>query len=136
MPQPESAAAESLNPNPHPSGVAPRPGFPSPASGEGMAVPEQTGAETLSPNPHPTVSAARTGSPSAASGEGKKEPFFYGRGAAPARGMKRGQSHYAGAVPVPTTKEIVGGRRELQARILTDTPREAAAVRGVGLNRG
>src|SRR2546428_12585356 len=78
MPQRESAAAESLNPTPHPSGVAPRPGFHSPASGEGMAVPEQTGAETLSPNPHPTVSAARTGSPSAASGEGKKEPFFYG----------------------------------------------------------
>src|SRR2546427_3442053 len=102
MPQPESAAAESLNPNPHPSGVAPRPGFPSPASGEGMAVPEQTGAETLSPNPHPTVSAARTGSSSAASGEGKKEPFFYGGWAAAGRGMRRGQSPHAGGLRAPT----------------------------------
>src|SRR2546427_6226151 len=104
MPQPESAAAESLNPNPHPSGVAPRHGFPSPASGEGMAVPEQTGAETLSPNPHPTVSAARTGSPSAASGEGKKEPFFYGGEGALPRGMMCGESPHPGAVRAPHNK--------------------------------
>src|SRR2546430_3195060 len=107
MPQPESAAAESLNPNPHPSGVAPRPGFPSPASGEGMAVPEQTGAETLSPNPHPTVSAARTGSSSAASGEGKKEPFFYGGGAGLEGGVMCGERHYAGAALVGHTNESV-----------------------------
>src|SRR2546426_7834103 len=99
MPQPESAAAESLNPTPHPSGVAPRPGFPSPASGEGMAVPEQTGAETLSPNPHPTVSAARTGSPSAASGEGKKEPFFYGGEGGIQSGVMRGEQPYPGGGP-------------------------------------
>src|SRR2546427_1582950 len=108
MPQPESAAAESLNPNPHPSGVAPRPGFPSPASGEGMAVPEQTGAETLSPNPHPTVSAARTGSPSAASGEGKKEPFFYGGQALIGGGIMRGKPHHPGGGRPPHTKKIVG----------------------------
>src|SRR2546425_13256227 len=114
MPQPESAAAESLNPNPHPSGVAPRPGFPSPASGEGMAVPEQTGAETLSPNPHPTVSAARTGSPSAASGEGKKEPFFYGGQAVNEGGRVGGKRHHAGAVRGANTEEDGVRRGELQ----------------------
>src|SRR2546422_8277412 len=120
MPQPESAAAESLNPNPHPSGVAPRPGFPSPASGEGMAVPEQTGAETLSPNPHPTVSAARTGSPSAASGEGKKEPFFYGGPGGIERAMKPGKTHHAGSGRVPHTKEVVIAPREPKAATFTN----------------
>src|SRR5437899_8975115 len=133
MPQPESAAAESLNPSPHPSGVAPRPGFPSPASGEGMAVPEQTGAETLSPNPHPTVSAARTGSSSAASGEGKKEPFFYGGQAVIEGVMMRGKRHYAVAVRVPTTKEIVIDRGELTASIYTSRFWKLPFVRGIAL---
>src|SRR2546428_10645831 len=114
MPQRESAAAESLNPTPHLSGVAPRPGFPSPTSGEGMAVPEQTGAETLSPNPHPTVSAARTGSPSAASGEGKKEPFFYGGAGGDGRGGKGGKKHHPGAPPRAPTKEKGGDPRGAQ----------------------
>src|SRR5437660_10252269 len=133
MPQPESAAAESLNPNPHPSGVAPRPGFPSPASGEGMAVPEQTGAETLSPNPHPTVSAARTGSPSAASGEGKKEPFFYGGQAVIEGVMMRGKRHYAVAVRLPGTKEIVVDRGELKAPIYTNRIWKMPLIRGLAL---
>src|SRR5213593_4414252 len=139
MPQPESAAAESLNPNPHPSGVAPRPGFHSPASGEGMAVPEQTGAETLSPNPHPTVSAARTGSPSAASGEGKKEPFFYGGQAVIEGVMMRGKRHYAVAVRLPTpnpdtlAREIVVNRGELKAPIYTHPVWKLPFVRGLAL---
>src|SRR5438034_505776 len=133
MPQPESAAAEALHPNPHPSGVAPRPGFRAPASGEGMAVPEQTGAETLSPNPHPTVSAARTGSPSAASGEGKKEPFFYGGQAVIEGVMMRGKRHYAVAVRLPNTKEIVVDRGELKAPIYTNPVWKLPFVRGLAL---
>src|SRR3989442_5439443 len=133
MPQPESAAAESVTPSPNPSGVAPRLGFPSPASGEGMAVPEQTGAETLSPNPHPTVSAARTGSPSAASGEGKKEPFFDGGQAVIEGVMMRGKRHYAVAVRLPTTKEIVINRGELKAPIYVKPVWKLPFVRGLAL---
>ena len=98
-----------------------------------MAVPEQTGAETLSPNPHPTVSAARTGSPSAASGEGKKEPFFYGGQAVIEGVMMRGKRHYAVAVRLPNTKEIVVDRGELKAPIYTNPIWKLPFVRGLAL---
>ena len=98
MPQPESAAAESLNPNPHPSGAAPRPGF-----------------------------------PSTASAEGKKEPFFYGGQAVIEGVMMRGKRHYAVAVRLPNTKEIVVDRGELKAPIYTNPMWKLPFVRGLAL---
>src|SRR3954453_132596 len=104
-----------------------------------MAVPEPTGAETLNPNPHPTVSAARTGSPSPASGEAraeakpKPEQFFYGGQAVIEGVMMRGRRHYAVAVRLPSTKEIVLKRGELSAPIYTSAFWKLPFVRGLAL---
>ena len=97
-----------------------------------MAVPEPTGAETLTPNRPPTVSAARTASsPSPASGGG--QPFFYGGQAVIEGVMMRGKRHYAVAVRLPTTREIVVDRGELKAPIYTNPIWKAPFVRGLAL---
>src|SRR5256885_2794292 len=96
-----------------------------------MAVPEPTGAETLTPNRPPAVSAARTASPSPASGGG--QPFFYGGQAVIEGVMMRGKRHYAVAVRLPTTKEIVVDRGELKAPIYTNPIWKAPFVRGLAL---
>src|SRR6266576_6722901 len=96
-----------------------------------MAVPEPTGAETLTPNRPPTVSAARTASPSPASGGG--QPFFYGGQAVIEGVMMRGKTHYAVAVRLPTTKEIVIDRGELKAPIYTHPLWKVPFVRGLAL---
>src|SRR5438552_365744 len=96
-----------------------------------MAVPEPTGAETLTPTRPPAVSAARTASPSPASGGG--QPFFYGGQAVIEGVMMRGKRHYAVAVRLPTTKEIVVDRGELKAPIYTNPIWKAPFVRGLAL---
>src|SRR6266550_1096278 len=96
-----------------------------------MAVPEPTGAETLTPNRPPAVSAARTASPSPASGGG--QPFFYGGQAVIEGVMMRGKRHYAVAVRLPTTKEIVVDRGELKAPIYTNPVWKLPFVRGLAL---
>src|SRR6266704_1615324 len=98
-----------------------------------MPQPESAAAESLNPNPHPSGAAARTGSPSAASGEGKKEPFFYGGQAVIEGVMMRGKRHYAVAVRVPTTKEIVIDRGELKSSIYTSPFWKLPFVRGIAL---
>ena len=63
----------------------------------------------------------------------KKEPFFYGGQAVIEGVMMRGKRHYAVAVRVPTTKEIVIDRGELKASIYTNRFWKLPLVRGVAL---
>jgi uncharacterized protein YqhQ len=63
----------------------------------------------------------------------KKEPFFYGGQAVIEGVMMRGKRHYAVAVRLPTTKEIVIDRGELKAPIYTNPFWKLPLVRGVAL---
>ncbi|TME66169.1 MAG: DUF1385 domain-containing protein [Chloroflexi bacterium] len=97
-----------------------------------MAVPERTGAD-LAASPHPA--AAPPTSP--ASGEVKAKPrptpFFYGGQAVIEGVMMRGKKHYAVAVRMPITKEIVVDRGELKAPIYTNPVWKLPFVRGLAL---
>jgi len=62
-----------------------------------------------------------------------KEPFFYGGQAVIEGVMMRGKSHYAVAVRLPTTKEIVVDRGELKAPIYTNPVWKLPFVRGLAL---
>src|ERR1700680_1331561 len=63
----------------------------------------------------------------------KKEPFFYGGQAVIEGVMMRGKHHYAVAVRLPTTKEIVGDRGELKAAIYVNPVWKLPFVRGLAL---
>ncbi len=63
----------------------------------------------------------------------KAEPFFYGGQAVIEGVMMRGKSHYAVAVRLPTTKEIVVDRGELKAPIYTNRIWKLPFVRGLAL---
>src|SRR6266568_2109984 len=104
MPLPERAEAESVAETPHPPASPP----PSPARGE------------VKPGP-----ASLTG------GEG--QPFFYGGQAVIEGVMMRGKRHYAVAVRLPSTKEIVVDRGELKAPIYTHPFWKLPFVRGLAL---
>jgi len=97
-----------------------------------MAVPERTGAD-LAASPHPA--AAPPTSP--ASGEVKAKPrptpFFYGGQAVIEGVMMRGKTHYAVAVRMPITKEIVVDRGELKAPIYTNPIWKLPFIRGLAL---
>ena len=97
-----------------------------------MAVPERTGAD-IAASPHP-VAAPPT---SPASGEVKAKPrptpFFYGGQAVIEGVMMRGKKHYAVAVRMPITKEIVVDRGELKAPIYTNPVWKLPFVRGLAL---
>ena len=97
-----------------------------------MAVPERTGAD-IAASPHPA--AAPPTSP--ASGEVKAKPrptpFFYGGQAVIEGVMMRGKKHYAVAVRMPITKEIVVDRGELKAPIYTNPVWKLPFVRGLAL---
>src|SRR5882672_12574816 len=82
-----------------------------------MTVPEAVApeAETL-PKPKP-----------------KAEPFFYGGQAVIEGVMMRGKHHYAVAVRLPTTKEIVVDRGELKASIYVNPIWKLPFVRGLAL---
>src|SRR6266540_5050103 len=97
-----------------------------------MAVPEPTGAETLASGPPQTGVASRPGSAPPASG-GAKEPFFYGGQAVIEGVMMRGKRHYAVAVRLPNTKEIVVDRGELKAAIYVNPIWKLPFVRGLAL---
>src|SRR5437773_7456749 len=71
--------------------------------------------------------------PSAEQVTPKKEPFFYGGQAVIEGVMMRGKRHYAVAVRVPTTKEIVIDRGELKASIYTSRFWKLPFVRGIAL---
>src|SRR5438552_8420303 len=104
MPLPDPAAAQSIGESPHPAASPPT----SPASGE---------VKTLHP----------------ARAEVKSPPFFYGGQAVIEGVMMRGKSHYAVAVRLPSTKEIVVDRGELKAPIYTNPIWKLPFIRGLAL---
>ena len=63
----------------------------------------------------------------------KKEPFFYGGQAVIEGVMMRGRRHYAVAVRLPNTKEVVVKRGELSAPIYTSPFWKLPFVRGLAL---
>src|ERR1700687_1207933 len=63
----------------------------------------------------------------------KKDPFFYGGQAVIEGVMMRGKRHYAVAVRLPTTKEIVIDRGELKASIYVNPIWKLPFVRGLAL---
>src|SRR5713101_611997 len=63
----------------------------------------------------------------------KAEPFFYGGQAVIEGVMMRGKRHYAVAVRLPTTKEIVVDRGELKASIYLNPIWKLPFVRGLAL---
>ncbi|HKW07344.1 MAG TPA: DUF1385 domain-containing protein [Candidatus Dormibacteraeota bacterium] len=63
----------------------------------------------------------------------KSQPFFYGGQAVIEGVMMRGKSHYAVAVRLPNTKEIVVDRGELKAPIYTNPIWKLPFVRGLAL---
>jgi uncharacterized protein YqhQ len=63
----------------------------------------------------------------------KKEQFFYGGQAVIEGVMMRGKQHYAVAVRLPTTKEIVVDRGELKASIYVNPIWKLPFVRGLAL---
>jgi uncharacterized protein YqhQ len=65
--------------------------------------------------------------------QSKKEPFFYGGQAVIEGVMMRGKRHYAVAVRLPTTKEIVVDRGELKAAIYVNPIWKLPFVRGLAL---
>ena len=93
-----------------------------------MQVPGPTGAEPLIESPLPSAAGAELGGKT-----GAREPFFYGGQAVIEGVMMRGKSHYAVAVRLPTTKEIVVDRGELKAPIYTNSVWKLPFVRGLAL---
>src|ERR1700694_5081616 len=82
-----------------------------------MAAPEVTAPEAGCPKP-----------------TGKAEqPFFYGGQAVIEGVMMRGKHHYAVAVRLPTTKEIVVDRGELKASIYVNPIWKLPFIRGLAL---
>src|SRR6266851_1511447 len=63
----------------------------------------------------------------------KSEPFFYGGQAVIEGVMMRGKRHYAVAVRLPTTKQIVVDRGELKAAIYVNPFWKLPFVRGLAL---
>jgi uncharacterized protein YqhQ len=98
-----------------------------------MPQPDPAAAQSLSDTSPPVL---RAGHPMSAEvkrvGSGK-EPFFYGGQAVIEGVMMRGKSHYAVAVRLPTTKEIVVDRGELKAPIYTNPVWKLPFVRGLAL---
>ncbi len=63
----------------------------------------------------------------------KQQPFFYGGQAVIEGVMMRGKQHYAVAVRLPTTKQIVVDRGELKAPIYTHPVWKLPFIRGLAL---
>ena len=63
----------------------------------------------------------------------KKEPFFYGGQAVIEGVMMRGRRHYAVAVRLPSTREVVVKRGELSAPIYTSAFWKLPFIRGLAL---
>src|SRR5712691_7544875 len=97
-----------------------------------MPLPDPAAAESVTQSPPQTGVALRPGSAPPASG-GANEQFFYGGQAVIEGVMMRGKRHYAVAVRLPTTKEIVVDRGELKAPIYTNPIWKLPFVRGLAL---
>ena len=97
-----------------------------------MAVPEPTGADSLTESPHPAAVAVEL--PTGGKAKPKaKEQFFYGGQAVIEGVMMRGKRHYAVAIRLPTTKQIVIDRGELKAPIYTNPVWKLPFIRGLAL---
>ena len=95
--------------------------------------PPPPGGSTEQVRPHPESLRA---SDLPASGEvtaPKKDPFFYGGQAVIEGVMMRGRRHYAVAVRLPTTREVVVKKGELNAPIYTNPFWKLPFVRGLAL---
>src|SRR5205809_3018470 len=90
-----------------------------------MGVPDPTGAETLAESPLAAGLASEA--------KPKAEPFFYGGQAVIEGVMMRGKRHYAVAIRLPNTHEIVVDRGELKAPIYTHPIWKLPFVRGLAL---
>src|ERR1700693_1073535 len=94
-----------------------------------MAQPETSPPVTGTPRPLPSL---REDLP-AGRGGNAEQPFFYGGQAVIEGVMMRGKRHYAVAVRLPTTKEIVVDRGELKASIYVNPIWKLPFVRGLDL---
>src|SRR5258707_4194604 len=91
-----------------------------------MSEPGSSPPETEAGPPHPALSARAPAKP-------KAEPFFYGGQGVIEGVMMRGKRHYAVAVRLPSTKEIVIDRGELKASIYVNPIWKLPFVRGLAL---
>jgi uncharacterized protein YqhQ len=92
-----------------------------------MAQPETAPPVTGTPPPLPGLR------PDLPAGRGGEQPFFYGGQAVIEGVMMRGKRHYAVAVRLPTTKEIVVDRGELKASLYVNPIWKLPFVRGLAL---
>ena len=81
----------------------------------------------------PEVTAPEAGSPKLKAQPKAQQPFFYGGQAVIEGVMMRGKRHFAVAVRLPTTKEIVVDRGELKASIYVNPIWKLPFVRGLAL---
>src|SRR6202140_2261555 len=79
----------------------------------------------------PEVTAPEAGTPKSTSKP--EQPFFYGGQAVIEGVMMRGKRHYAVAVRLPNTKEIVVDRGELKAAIYVNPMWKLPILRGLAL---
>src|SRR5450759_3373081 len=91
-----------------------------------MAFPETSPPETGTPTPLPSSRQTALGKPGG-------DVFFYGGQAVIEGVMMRGKHHFATAVRLPTTKEIVVDRGELKASIYVNPIWKLPFVRGLAL---
>jgi len=86
-----------------------------------------------SATPHPAAEAATSSRDKVAGAPKVGEPFFYGGQAVIEGVMMRGKRHYAVAVRLPSTKQIVVDRGELKASIYVNRFWKLPFVRGLAL---
>lgn len=95
-----------------------------------MPQPDQAAAQSVADSPLPAL---RADLPGERGGKAKTDQFFYGGQAVIEGVMMRGKRHYAVAVRLPETKEIVVDRGELKAPIYTNPFWKLPFVRGLSL---
>src|SRR5258708_3270941 len=101
-----------------------------------MAQPETppvTGPPPPLPSQAETLPAKRWGEAGSLKPSKPEQPFFYGGQAVIEGVMMRGKHHYAVAVRLPTTKEIVVDKGELKASIYVNPLWKLPFVRGLAL---
>src|ERR1700687_1120797 len=99
-----------------------------------MPLPEEVETpEAGTPPPLPGLRVPPAPSGAGAPADGGGEQFFYGGQAVIEGVMMRGKRHYAVAVRLPTTKEIVVDRGELKAAIYVNPIWKLPFVRGLAL---
>jgi uncharacterized protein YqhQ len=81
----------------------------------------------------PEITAPEAGSPKLKAEPKAQQPFFYGGQAVIEGVMMRGKRHFATAVRLPTTKEIVVDRGELKASIYVNPIWKLPFIRGLAL---